>query len=155
MQRISSGSLAFGKVVFPAIWFGVLGIFLLIGLFGKDTHGKFSIAAVIFPFFMAAAGYFIMKKTVWGLADEVFDTGASLLVRIGREHEEIPLANIINVGYEPVTNPYRVTLTLRSPGRFGNQISFYAQQRFPAFGQNPVIAELIQRIDEARRAARS
>lgn len=154
MQRISSGSLAIGKVVFPAIWFGVLGIFLLIGLFGKDTRGNFSLAAVVFPLFMAAVGYFIMKKTMWGLADEVLDAGDSLLVRRGHEQEQIPLANIINVGYEPMTNPHRVTLTLRSPGRFGNQISFYAQQKFLPFGQNPVITELIQRIDEARQAAR-
>ncbi len=154
MQRISSGSLALGKVVFPVIWFGVLAILFLIALIGKDVHGNHSLAALVFPLFLAAVGYFIMKKTMWGLADEVLDAGDSLIVRMGREQEQIPLANIINVGYQPMTNPARVTLTLRTPGRFGNEISFYAVQKFLSFGQNPVIAELTQRIDAARQAAR-
>ena len=154
MQRISSGGIAFGKVVFPVIWFGILAIFFLIALFDKDSHGNHSLAAVVFPLFMAAIGFFIMKKTLWGLADEVLDAGYSLIVRIGREQEQIPLANIINVGYQPITDPARVTLTLRTPGRFGNEISFYAQKKFLPFGRNPVVAELTQRIDAARQAAR-
>jgi hypothetical protein len=153
MQRIS-GSVAIGKVVFPAIWFGLLGIVFLIGLFGRDTHGNHSLAAIAFPLFMAAIGYFIMKKTMWGLADEVLVDADSLIVRIGREQEQIPLANIVNVGYEPNMNSARVTLTLRAPSRFGNEISFYAQQRFLPFGKNVVVTELIQRIDAARQAAR-
>lgn len=153
MQRISSGSIAFGKVVFSVIWFGFIAIFFLIALFGKDTHGNHSLVAILFPFFMAAVGFFVLKKTMWGLADEVFDAGDSLIVRLGREQEQIPLANIINVGYQPMTNS-RVTLTLRSPGRFGSEISFYAQQNLRPFGQDPSIAELIQRIDIARQAAR-
>ncbi|MGA3210124.1 MAG: hypothetical protein ABSD20_02400 [Terriglobales bacterium] len=154
MQRISSGSVAVGKVVFPVIWFGILAIIFLIGLFGKDAHGNHSLAAIVFPFFMAAIGYFIMKKTMWGLADEVLDAGDSLIVRIGREQEQIPLANIINVGYQFQTESARVTLTLRIPSRFGNEISFYAQQKFLRFAPDPAITDLIQRIDAARQAAR-
>lgn len=154
MQRISSGSLAFGKVVFPAIWFGILAIVFLVGMFGKDTHGNHSLGAIVFPLLMAAIGYFIMKKTgLWELADEVLDAGDSLIVRIGREQEQIPLANITNVGYLPMTEGARVTLTLRSPSRFGNEVSFYPQQKF-LHAQNPVITELIERIDAARQAAR-
>jgi len=154
MQRISSGSVALGKVVFPVIWFGILAIIFLIALFGKDAHGNHSPVAIVFPLFMAAIGFFILKKTMWGLADEVLDAGDSLIVRIGREQDQIPLANIINVGYQPMTQGSRVTLTLRNPGRFGNEISFNAQQKFLPYGQNPVITELIQRIDAARQAAR-
>ena len=76
LQRISSGSVALGKVVFPVIWFGILAIVLLIGLFGKDTHGNHSLGAIVFPLFMAAIGYFLMKKTgLWERADEVLDAG--------------------------------------------------------------------------------
>lgn len=153
MQRISSGSLALGKVVLPTIWFGILAIVFLIGLFGKDSHGNHSLAAIVFPLFMAAVGFFIMKKTMWSLADEVLDAGDSLIVRIGPEQEQIPLANIINVGYQPMTEGARVTLTLRNPSCFGNEISFYAQQKF-LVARNPAITELIQRIDAARQAAR-
>jgi hypothetical protein len=153
MQRISSGSLALGKVVFPVIWFGILAIVFLIALFGKDAHGNHSPVAIVSPLFMAAVGYFIMKKTMWGLADEVLDAGDSLIVRRGSEQEQIPLENIINVGYLSMTEGSRVILTLRTPSRFGSEISFYAQQKF-LHAQNPVIAELIQRIDAARQAAK-
>ena len=71
MERISSGSLTLGKMVFPVIWFGFLAIFFLLALFGKDIHGHHSLVAIVFPLFLAAAGFFIMKKTMWGLADEV------------------------------------------------------------------------------------
>lgn len=154
MQRISSGSIAFGKVVFPVIWFGLLAIGFLLALFGKNTHGNHSLVAIVTPLFMAAVGYFIMKKTMWGMADEVLDAGDSLIVRIGQEQEQIPLANIINVGYQPMTDGSRVTLILRNPSRFGNEISFYALRKFLPYGQNPVITELIQRIDAARQSAR-
>jgi hypothetical protein len=34
---------------------------------------------VVMPIFMAAFGFFIMKKLVWDLIDEVYDEGATLL----------------------------------------------------------------------------
>jgi hypothetical protein len=141
-------------MVFPVIWFGILAIVFLLGLFGKDAHGNRSLGAIVFPLVMAAIGYFIMRRTgLWELADEVLDAVDSLIVRIGREQEQIPLANIINVGYQPMTEGARVTLTLRNPSRFGSEISFYPQQKFFRY-QNPVITELIERIDAARQAAR-
>ncbi len=153
MQRISSGSVAPGKTAFPVIWFGLLAIFLLTAFISKDAHGNRSIAAIVTPLLIAGVGYFIMKKTSRGLADEVIDAGNFLMVRMGREEEQIPLANIINVGYQPSASP-RVTLTLGVPSRFGSEISFYAQQKFISFGQNPVISDLIKRVETARHAAR-
>jgi hypothetical protein len=48
------------------------------------------------------------------------------------------------------TNPERVTLALREPGRFGKEITFSPARRFLAFARSPVINELIERVDAAR-----
>lgn len=154
MERISSGSANIGKTIFAVVWFGFLAIFFAFALVGKDARGNHSLIAILFPLAMAGVGYFIMKKSMGGFADEVLDAGDSLVVRFGGEQEQIPLSNIINVGYAPKVDPYRVTLTLRVPSRFGQEISFYSRKTFLPLTGNPIITELIQRIDAARQAAR-
>ena len=154
MERISSGSARLGKTLFSVLWFGILGILFLLALVGRDTHGNHAVVAIIFPLVLAGVGFSIMKKTMDGVADEVLDAGDSLVVRFGHDLEYIQLSNIINVGYTPMAESSRVTLMLRTPSRFGAEISFYVKQRYVPFGKNPVIAELIQRIDAARLAAR-
>jgi len=89
---------------------------------------------------------------VFDLADELFDAGDSLIVRFGTERERVLLAEIINVSYSYMMNPARVSLTLRTPGRFGKEISFSPPQRFVPFAKSPIVANLIDRIDAARRA---
>jgi hypothetical protein len=92
-----------------------------------------------------------MKKLVFDLADEVLDDGDSLVVRFGSEQERIPLSQIMNVSYSYMSNPARVTLTLRTPGRFGKEITFSPPQRFVPFAKSPIVSDLIERIDAARR----
>jgi hypothetical protein len=67
--------------------------------------------------------------------------------------ERVALADITNVSYAPLVNPPRVTLSLRSPTQFGDQINFCAPVRLVPFASSPVIDELIKRIDAARRGA--
>jgi hypothetical protein len=100
---------------------------------------------------MAIFGYFVMKKLVFDLADEVFDDGDSLVVRFGSEEERIPLSQIINISYSYMSNPSRVTLTLRTPGRFGKEVTFSPPQEFLPFAKSPIVADLIARTDVARR----
>lgn len=151
MQRISSRSTFFTKRVFPVIWFGFLAFFVAIML-SKAPSGGFPVALFAFPMFMAVFGYFLMKKLVFDLADEVFDAGDALVVRFGSEQERIPLAEIINVSYAYMMNPPRVTLTLRIPGQFGKEVSFSPPTSFVPFAKSPIVADLIERIDAARRA---
>lgn len=73
------------------------------------------------------------------------------MVRFGSEEERIPLSNIMNVGYSYLMSPARVSLMLRTPGRFGNEVSFAAPQSFVPFAKSPLIADLIQRVDAARQ----
>ena len=151
MQRISSRSTFFSKRVFPLIWFGFLTIFIIAPLLGKKPEGTLSAGIFIMPIFMAIFGYFLMKKLVFDLADEVLDDGDSLVVRFGSDQERIQLCEIMNVSYSYMSNPARVTLTLRTPGRFGKEISFSPPQRFVPFAKSAIVADLIDRIDAARR----
>jgi hypothetical protein len=151
MRRISSRSTFFNKRVFPVIWFGFVA-FIFFGplLSGKARNGP-PAAFLFFPIIMAAIGYFIMKKFVFDLADEVLDDGNSLVVRFGSDEERIPLSEIINISYTYMSNPSRVTLTLRTPGRFGKEVSFSPPQQFIPFAKSPIVADLIERSDAARR----
>jgi hypothetical protein len=152
MQRISSRSTFFSKRVFPIIWFGFLAFIVLTMMRIKTAHNAhFSGGVFIGPVIMAIFGFYIMKKLVFDLADEVSDDGDALVVRFGSEEERIPLSEIMNVSYSYMSNPNRVTLTLRTPGRFGKEIAFTPPQRFLPFAKSPIVADLIERIDAARR----
>ena len=128
MKRISAGSIFFAKYLFPVLWFGFLGFFVFTVLSNRDAQGGLSLFAIIVPVLMGIFGYFMLKKMVWDLADEVLDAGDSLVVRFGKEQERISLANIINLSYSYMMSPARVTLLLRQPCRFGNEVSFAAQR---------------------------
>jgi hypothetical protein len=80
MQRISSRSTFFIKRVFPLIWFGFLALIVIRPLLAKKTEGALSAEFLIVPIIMSVFGYFILKKLVFDLADEVLDDGDSLVV---------------------------------------------------------------------------
>ena len=146
MRRISSDWTFFYKRVFPALWFGFLAVFVGIGV--VNGQGLF---IVIVPIAMIRFGYFIMQKLVFDLVDEVCDDGDALVVKNRGQEQRIALADIKNVNYSPFVSPPRVTVSLRRPTVFGEQITFCAPVRLVPFSQSPVIADLIERVDHARR----
>jgi hypothetical protein len=152
MRRLSSRSTFFLKRIFPVIWFGFLSLIALV-LLTAAGKGRLNPLILLHPVAMALFGYVLMKKLVFDLADEVWDAGDALLIKNNREEDRILLSQIINVSYTTFQSPNRVTLTLRQPSRFGNEISFSARTRFLPFARNPLIDELIQRVDQARRAS--
>ncbi|HTV04491.1 MAG TPA: hypothetical protein VME86_03920 [Acidobacteriaceae bacterium] len=153
MERISAGGTLFQKRIFPVIWFGFLAFFFAMALAGaKNGTGPFAFILIV-PVFLAVVGFVVMKKSIWNTADEVLDAGDSLIVRKGGEQEQIPLSNIINIGGSPWSGPPRVTLKLRVPGRFGDEVSFYPRQTFMSFQRNAVVEDLIRRVDAAREAS--
>jgi hypothetical protein len=152
MRRISSRTTFFNKRVFPVIWFGFVAFAFLGPLLGKKTKGGSPAGFLFVPMILAAFGYIMMKKFVFNLADEVFDDGNSLVVRFGTEEERIPLSEIINISYTYLSNPSRITLTLRTPRRFGKEVSFSPPQSFVPFAKSPIVADLIERTDAARRS---
>jgi hypothetical protein len=153
MKRISSGGTVFHKRLFPLFWFGMLAFVVFLGL-RRAPAGGGAWLLVAGAVFMAVLGALIMKKLVWDLADEVHDLGDYLLIRKGNEEERVPLSNIMNVSASTHINPPRVTLRLVRPGKFGPEITFTPRTcwRFMPFGKNPIVEDLIVRVDRARRA---
>jgi len=152
MEQISSRSIFFSKRVFPLFWFGFLGFMIVMMLHSSQGEGGPPSLAIFFPLGMMAFGFFLFKKMLWDLADQVWDAGDYVVVRFGSEQERIPLSNIINVSYAYMMNPSRVTLTLQNACRFGDEVSFSPPQSFIPFAKSPIIADLIRRVDAARRA---
>lgn len=150
MKRLSSKFTFFHKKIFPVLWFGGLGIFLCVGLAANvPTRGP-GIMFFVMPILMAAIGWFIMKKLVWDLMDEVYDFDTSLLFRNNGQDVRVSLKDIKNVSYSLMTNPPRVTLSIRYQTDFGNELTFAPPISWIPFRKNRDIEDLIDRIDKAR-----
>jgi len=149
MQQISSRWLYLYKRVFPAFWFGILALILLGPLLGNAPRPP--IPFFLAPLLMGVFGYVLMKKLVWDLADQVFDCGDHLLVKLRGVEESVPLSNIMNVSASMLMRPPRVTLNLVSPCRFGSEISFSPATPFSLnpFAKNTVVNDLITRAYKA------
>lgn len=155
MRRISSKGTFFNKRVFPAIWFGFLIVIVGTSIFAGAKQNSASLFPfLVVPAIMAVGGFFMMKKLVFNLVDEVWDDGDSLVVKNRGQEQRIALSDIKNVSYSPYMNPPRVTLLLRRPTVFGEQITFAAPIRFIPFATNPIINDLIERVDAARQQQR-
>jgi hypothetical protein len=124
---------------------GAVAVFIGVALFNGSAPFSF-----LPPIMMIPVGYFIMKKLIFDLLDEVDDDGDALIVRNGGRSDRVALSDIMNVNYSPFVNPPRVTLTLRKPSVFGDQISFCAPLRLIPFSTHPLVNELIRRIDASR-----
>lgn len=149
---ISSGMTKFYKYVFPVIWFGFLAMFLV----GGWVSGALQQAPVflVMPCVMAVFGYFLFKKMLWVLADEVEDYGTYLVVRNRNEEATIELLNIMNVSATTNMNPPHVTLRLLQPCRLGGEVVFAPARggfSFNPFKKNEIVEDLIVRVDKARR----
>ena len=153
MKRLSSKTTFIYKKVFPIFWFGFIAIFLVMVLFA-ERRAKPDIAMsfipVVMPLIMAVFGYFIMKKFVFDLIDEVYDEGSSLLFRNGQIEVRVNLTDIKNVSYSTLVNPPRVTLSIRYKTEFGDELSFTPPASLIPFKKNADIADLIDRIDRTR-----
>lgn len=152
MKKISNSTF-FYKKVFPVYWFGFL-IFML-GIMTNTVlkNGqKLPLITLIIPIAMMAFGFVLMKVLIFDLADEVFDEGDHLLVKFGKREEKIYLSNIKHLNMTIMTNPKRITLTLREPCAFGTKVSFspITPFSFNPVKPNPIAEELIERIDQSR-----
>jgi len=153
-KRISSRNTFFQKRVLPPLLFGVLALGAALPLvLTRGSPNAPPWPVFVMPCVVGVIIYAVLRRLVFDLADEVWDEGDALRVRFGEEEERIPLAEIINLSYSGITNPPRITLTLRTAGRFGREVTFSPPQRFlsPLFRPNPLVNDLIERVDAARR----
>lgn len=138
------------KKIFPATWFGFLVLFLVLVI--STGLVKQSVMLLIVPIVMAVFGFLLMKLLIWDLMDEVIDYGDHLIVKYRGQEDVIQLTNIVNVNITMNQRPPRVSLQLRVAGKFGKEVAFFPVTQFSLnpFRKNPVIEELISRIDKAR-----
>ena len=140
--KIVSGETRSYKVVLPIVWFGFLALFLVIGLLVGEPF------LIAFALGMSVILFFILRKLVWDLVDEVWDAGDHLVVRMrGKEHR-VGLEEIVRIHAH---GGFRVTITLRSSGPLGEEWTFHPPQ---LFGPPPIVADLAKRADQARRSRR-
>jgi hypothetical protein len=147
MKKIS-GSTFYFKKLFPAVWFGFLAFFFITSLLSGAMSE--SPMFLVVPIFMAVFAFVFFKKLLWDLADEVYDEGESLLFRKGGKEQRVLLKDIINISYAQMNSPERVVLQVRSDGAIGKELAFNPPTRFNPFSKNPIITELIERVDRAR-----
>ncbi len=133
----------FNKRVFPAIWFGGLALTTAGGLAGGALQG-IQWPAVLVPVGLAVFGYWLMRTLVFDLMDEVLLDDNILVVRNRGEEDRMPVTNIINVDSTIMVNPERITLSLREPSIFGDEISFTPPARLWPFSPSPIAKELIR-----------
>lgn len=159
MQTISSRMTFVSKRLFPAIWMGGVSLGLIAVAASSVTHKRTGALPFLFlPLVMLIFGYFLFRKLVWDLADEVQDGGTYLLVRKGSVEQRVQLSNVLNVSMSQFTNPRRLTLRLRAPCEFGDEIAFIPKcsvWQFNPFARNPVAEDLMRRSDAARNGVAS
>jgi hypothetical protein len=153
MPRISSMyATFFYKRIFPFLWFGILLLIIAFGLLSLWRGGQaVNIPFLIVPVLMGVFGYRFMQKMVFCLVDEVLDAGDALVVRNDGQEERIALSDIKNVNYSPYMSPPQVTLSLRRHTVFGDTVVFCGPVSLVPMSSSPVINDLIDRVDSARR----
>ena len=99
---------------------------------------------------MMLFGYILFRKIAWDLVDEVIDEGSSLYFRKGTKEQRVNLEDIINISHAAMNSPDRVTIHSRTSGEIGEELAFSLPMRLNPFAKNPLVKELIERVDRAR-----
>ena len=155
MQRISSKTTYFHKRIFPIFVIGFpLVIVTLVSWANRNSRNPVPLPVFLIPAFIGAFFFFVFKKLIFDLVDEVWDAGDMLVVRNKGQEDRILLSDIINVSYSQFVNPPRVTLMLRTPSLFGDKVSFSPPASIFPLSSSPIVDELIRRVDGARRRTR-
>jgi hypothetical protein len=151
MKKISSTSNK--RFAIAGAVLGVVGA--SVGIFARMSQAQtIEPALLIFPIFMLGVLSFVFYVIFHGLVDEVWDDGDALVVKDKGQQVRVPLYEIINVGYSQMSNPQRITLTLRNLTLLGREISFVPERTYTwgFWGRNKLIDELVVRVDAARRS---
>ncbi|NJS38646.1 MAG: hypothetical protein HC783_06095 [Rhodobacteraceae bacterium] len=127
-ERLTGRGTLFIKYILP-LFFVAFFAFWMTGAVRAGMQGfreAWIMAAAAVPFMGIMA--FLQWKLVRGHADEVVLEGDRLIVRKRGIEERIALSSIVNVDATEFTRPARITLRLRTPCSFGDEIRFFPAQ---------------------------
>jgi len=135
---------------FPYLFCGVIGVMMFLSIFSLGWRK--SIGNIVTSVALITVGTLMWWINTNGLADEVFDLGDHLLVRQNNEEARVPLADIVNVNFNVLPRPGRITLTLDKPCKLGSEIVFMPPPDIyiNAFPKNPIAQDLLARSILAR-----
>lgn len=157
MHRISSRWTFFHKRISPVfslvIFAGLFMDFLWLNPKGASLWMLFSFGILIAMIIFQISGFFSKKKSVFRLADEVWEAEDHLVVKNKGTEEKILFSDIQHVQYVTATRPSRITLTLDTAGQLGRKITFAPLVQFKflsIFENHPIATELIDKITLAR-----
>ena len=142
------------KRVFPCLWFGFIGLFLVVALITAVVGRRPTpIEAAVFfllPIGMGVFGYIVLRFVVFNMADEVLVDGDALIVKLRNCEQRIALSNIKNVTYNNFYNPSRITLMLREKVDGADAVAFIPTFRIFQHTLHPTAQILIDRVDAIR-----
>ena len=157
MRRISSRLTSFYKKTFPVIWCGAVMIVAVVAWVLVHAGKQGALMFLIFPLLMVVIGYALYRNLVADVVDEVWLEGDAVIVKNRDELAKIPLSDVTDVNASTMTNPRRITLTLRSDTRWGRRITFMPAVESASFTYSfkpdPIATELTSRIDALRTSA--
>lgn len=154
MQRLSSQVMTvFYNRVFPAFWYGFLGLFgLLVVTHAISTRHPATLLALGIPGFIALMSAVLTKYEVFvSHMDDVWLDGYQLHVWTKGGQLLVPIANVVKAELNTgARSAPAVTLQLQpESSRLGTSIHFVPLGEggyFSPFEADPVVADLLQRV---------
>jgi hypothetical protein len=145
MTKIS-GWTTFYKKIFPVIMFGFVLVILLMGAVSGVSGPEYYLV----PIGMCVFIYFLLRRMIWDLVDEVYDAGDYLVFKNDGREQRVQLEEITEIDYQNITSPERVTVHCRNEGTLGNKLVFCLPPRLFKLRKSSVVTELIERVERAR-----
>lgn len=153
MRRLSSKATFLYKHLLPVLALGLLAILWLFGLLVPLRQGEPRLPLILIPPVLGGLVYLACRRVLFGLLDEVWLDGDTLLLKNRRRQARVALAEVMNVEAPVMINPRRISLMLRNGSAFGREVSFVPAGRRAfrgAWQRHPLASELIERVDAAR-----
>ena len=156
MTLLSSTLTSFYKRTFPALFFGLTIFVPVVFAIVQLLSGRsLSLPLLIGPFAFGGLGFFILRHFVRDVADEVYDTGETLVVHRHGRVTEIPIAQIESALYRAAHPSTRVQLRLRTPSaELGRTFSFIAPPGQSRFEPEERVAALLRKVKGAPAESR-
>ncbi|MCC6493114.1 MAG: hypothetical protein IT424_08840 [Pirellulales bacterium] len=114
MRQFSSKATFLYKRVFPIAWFGIVGLVAVV-IVPVILAGRAPLFMLLPLAMMSLIGYVIMRLLLFDLVDAAYLDDHYIIIRNKGVEERIAIQDVVNVNATVMTNPERITLTLRTP----------------------------------------